>query len=304
MTSTLSYSPPATLSEEPDEQHQGSSTEPLASSSASQVLDQPPQTPLKDRDSVGRLTEDPTLPTDSPAAHTTTLQDSTSPMPSQLVEFNSVAQTTLTAAAELIAGNVNRPEDAPTPTPSRMTNAGSLVNQPTATGHDSTYIDTNPYASGSTSNVTNPNLTRARPNTATTSGTSGGVINTVHYHPDRSQTLLSSRPLSPERRQSGYEPISYDPIRGDVPVQMYLPGGSGNGGGDPIGMSSQLGSRDSTRRTGVPRPRPVFNPTDGTLAGGNGPGSRRASRTMSGNDWLPDVPLIEEPLPPVSCFLR
>jgi len=320
MTSTLGYSTPVTLSEEPealvksrrespdeqDERYQGPSTEPPASSSASQVLDRPPETPLKDRDSVGRLTGNPTLPTDPSITHATTLQDSTPPRLSQVIEFNSVAQTTLTAAAELIAGNVNRPDDAPSL--SKMANAGSPVNQPIAIGHDNTFLDADPYASGSTSNVTYPNPTRTRPNTATTSGTSGGVVSAVHYHPDRSQTLLSSGPLSPERRQSAPGPISYDPIRGDVPVQAYLPGGSGNGGGNPIGMPSQLGSRDPTRRTSLPRPRPVFNPTDGTLVGGGfgygpGPGSRRASRMMSGNDWLPDVPVVEEPLPPVSGSL-
>jgi len=320
MPSTLYHSTPVTPAEEPkelvesrresldepDERHREPSTEepPASPSSASQALNQPPQTPLKDRDSVGRLTGNPTLSTDSPTAHTTTLRESTPPRLSQVVEFNSVAQTTLTAAAELIAGNVNRPDDAPSL--SKMTGAGSPVNQPIATGYDGTGIDANPYASGSTSNVTNPNPVRTHPNTATTSGTSGGVVNTVHYHPDRSQTPLSSGPLSPERRQSGPGPATYDPIRGDLPGQVYLPGGSGNGGGDPIGMPSQLGS---IRRTSVPRPRPAFNPTDGTLVGngnglgyGPGPGSRRASRMMSGHDWVPDI--VEEPLPPVSGFLR
>jgi len=248
---------------------------------------------------VGRLTGNPTPPTDSPTVHTTTLQESTPPTLSQVVEFNSVAQTTLTAAAELIARNVNRPDGAPTL--SKMTNVGSPVNQPTASGHESASIDANPYPSGSTSsNVTNTNPVRTRPNTATTSGTSGGDSNTVHYHSDRSQSLLSPNQLSAERGQSGSGPTPYDPIRGDLPSQPYLPGGSGNGGGDPIGMPSQPG-----RRTSVPRPRPVFNPTDGTLVGsGPGSGPRRASRMMSGQDWLPDVPVVEEPSSPVSGFLR
>lgn len=280
MPSTQDHTTPITLTQEPEqlvESRQGSLGEPDERPSteppASQVLDQPPQTPLKDRGSGGRLTGNPSLPTDSPTTHTTTLRDSTPQGFSQVLEFNRVSQTTLTAAAELITGNANRPDEAPM---SNMTNAGSPVNQPTATGHDRSGNNTNPDASGST-----PTITSARPNTATSSGTSGSVANTIHYHLDRSQTLLSSRPLSPERPQSGHGLATYDPIRGEIPIQ------------DPV------------RRTSVPRPRPAFNPTDGTLVGsgyGPGPGSRRASRLMSGQDWLPDVPVIQEPLPPVSGF--
>ena len=250
---------------------------------------------------MGRLAGNPALLTDSPASHTTTLRDSTPPRLSQVIEFNGVAQTTLAAAAEMITGNVNRPDDAPT---TKTTNAGSPVDQPTATGAGN---NANPNANGSTSTIVNANSTRTRPSTATTSGTSGGVVNTVQYHPDRSQTLLSSSPISPGR-QSGLGPASYDPIRGEVPIQVYSQsvGGGGNDEADHVGVPDRQRSRDTLRRASVPRPRPVFSPPDGTLVGsglGYGPGSRRASRLMSGHDWLPDVPVIEEPLPPVIGFL-
>ena len=138
-------------------------------------------------------------------------------------------------------------------------------------------------ASGSALNTTNANPTGTRPNTATTV-----------------QSLLSSRPLSPDRRQTGLGLPTYDPIRGE---NVYLPGTGGNGEGDPVGVQRRLGNEDVIRRVSVPRPRSAYHPTDRTLVGnGLGSGSRRNSRLMYGDDWLPDVPVLEEPLPPVSRF--
>lgn len=282
--------------DEPDERQRPPSPEPPASPSTSQAPgDQPPQTPLKDRDSEGRLTGNPTLLTDSPTAYTTPLREPTPPRVSQVLDFNTTTHTTLTAAAEMITGNANQP---------MMTNAGPPVNQPTPTGNN-----TNPNARGSTSNATNMNTPAVRYNTATTPNMPGNIVTTVYYHPDRSQTMLSSRPLSPGR-QTGLGPGMYDPIRGDNGTQVYTPVTNGNGnGGDPVGAPVRRGSRDTLGRNGAPRPRPVFNnPADGNFVGsgngygyGPGPGSRRASRIVSGQDWLPDIP---EPMSPVSGFSR
>ena len=277
MSSTQDYSTSATPTEKSDElvepqqklreqQHR----EPQASSSTSEVLrvDQPPQPPSKDHDVERRLSGDPTL------------RDSTPPRFSQVIDFNAAPQNTLTAAAELITGNVHR-QDVPMP---NMTNAGSLTgtNHPIITGPDS---PTNSNAGGSNNGNTNP--TGARPSS------------TIHHHPE-SQTFSPSRPLSPERRSAGPGLTSYDPIRGDSRLQVYLPDTNGSGEGDPAGVSSRAGNRTTAGRTGIQRPRSAFNPTDGTLIGGV-PGSRRVSRLMSGQDWLPDVPIIEEP--PVSIFI-
>ena len=238
-------------------QHQEPPTEPLVSSPTLGVLDLPPQPPLKDRDPEGGLSGG------------LALQDPPPLRLSQVVDFNTVAQATLTAAAELIAGNVYRPNVPML----NMANPGSLINQPIAVGRAG--ID--------------DNLIRIRPNSTTTS---------IYHHPE-SQTLLSSRPPPPERRQTG-PGLTNDPIRGDSRAQAYFPDTDGNGEGDPVGLPSRLGSRNTTGRAGVPRPRSLFSPADGTLVG-NGPGSRRPSRMMSGLDWLRDVPVIEEL--PVSVFL-
>src|ERR1700753_2328675 len=84
MSSVQGYSPPPTLTEEPDVEHvedQGTQqgdhaeqpqarpiepepepeSEPIASSSRLRVLDRPPRIPPKDRDSEGRLSVNPTF---------------------------------------------------------------------------------------------------------------------------------------------------------------------------------------------------------------------------------------------------
>ena len=243
------------LHNERGERHQEPPTKPLVSSSTSGVLDRPPQPPLKDHGPERRLSGGPTL-RDPPPLRL-----------SQAIDFNTVPQTTLTAAAEPISGNVHRQN---VPRMMNMTNTGLFANQPVTAGRDD--ID--------------DNLMGVRPNSTTTS---------IYHHPE-SQTLSSSRPPPPERRQTG-PGLTNDPIRGDSRVQGDV---DGNGEGDPVGVSGRLGNRNTAGRAGVPRPRSVFSPADGTLVG-NGPGSRRASRLMSGLDWLQDVPVIEEP--PVGVFL-
>ena len=284
MSSAQGYSTPAPLTEKPGElvgsqqkpreRHQEPPTESLASSSASEVLDRPPQPPSKDRDLEGRLSGD------------STPRDSSHSRISHVIDFNTTPQTTLAAAAELITGSV---QSRPGVSTSNMTNAGSPANQ-LVTNRDGTDNNANPNASGSTSNTRDTNSTSTHPNSTTT---------TIYHHPE-SQTPSSSRPLSLERRQTGPGLTAYDQIRGDGRIQAYLPDTNGSGEGDPTSLSSRLGSRNTVGRVSVPRPRSAFSPTDGTLVG-NGPGSRRASRLMSGQDWLPDVPIVGEP--PVSTFL-
>lgn len=187
---------------------------------------------------------------------------------------------------------------------SNTAGARPLTHQHIAAGHDGTHH--NP-------NVSNRNTTGTRPGRNTTTAayanpeairplpapTSGAPPNL-----NRSQVHLPpSRPLSSslERRPTGPGLISYDPIRGDSGFQpSYLPDMNGyDGGGDPAGVPN----RNSGRRGSVRRTRSTAGPTDGTMVEnepGNWAGSRRASRLMSGQDWLVGVPVVEQP--PVSVF--
>ena len=146
--------------------------------------------------------------------------------------------------------------------------------------------------------TTNVNPGIIRPIPVTNSGTP--------LNPNLSQVHLPpSRPLSSlERRPTGPGLVSYNPIRGDSTIQgLYLSDSNGyDGGGDP----ADVPNRNAGRRGMVPgqRPRSAVSPADGTMVGnglGAWSGSRRASRLMSGQDWLVGVPVVEQP--PVSYFL-
>ncbi|KAF9777899.1 hypothetical protein BJ322DRAFT_517364 [Thelephora terrestris] len=262
--------PQPQLAPRPEHEHEPQQeTERTASSSHSQVFDQqqPPQTPPKDRDSEGRLSV---------------------LYPPQFFDWNVAAHPSFTAAAQLMAHDVNRPSDTQAPNMA-MASARSLVNQPIAAGIDGTGNGVN---AGSTSNVLNRNTTTTITNThpeairrvlATSSGTPP--------NPDRSQIHLPpSRPLSSiERRTTGPGLISYDPIRGEP---SYLPESNGyNGGGDHGGGLN----RNVSWMAGAPRPRSGMSPTDGTMVE-NGPGvwsgSRGALRMASGHDFLVGVPVM------------
>ncbi|KAF9647705.1 hypothetical protein BDM02DRAFT_2512219 [Thelephora ganbajun] len=288
--------PPAEHELHPEQEHQPES-EPIASSSYSQALDRLSDMPPKDGNIGGRVSvADPTVLVESPPVGIVTLQDSNPPRSSQVIDWRNVTQTSLSGAVELMAVNANRPDD---PQMTNATSARPPINQPVAAGDDGTGNNIDPNANGSTSNATNRNTgtggrtTVARPNLASTSN--------VSLNPSRSQVQLApSRPLSIlERRPTGPGLVSYDPIRGDATTQVYLQ--DANGEGDPAGVPNRPGSRNTIMRVSVARPRSVLSPTDGIAVGdGPGPGSRRASRLVSGQDFLAGVPVIEEP--PVSVF--
>jgi len=194
-----------------------------------------------------------------------------------------------------MAANVNQPDST-----SNTVNTRSFVDQPIPAGYDSTGNNANPNTTGSTSNATKRNKgtgghttrknpTVARPVPASTSSTSLNL--------KRSQVQSSpSRPISfLERRPTGPGLNTYDPIRGESTPQVYLPDASGEG--DPPGVSNRPGNRNTV---GVLRPGLALGLTDETAVGngeGPGPGLRRASWLMSGQDWEP-----EAPPPPVSTF--
>ena len=77
---------------------------------------------------------------------------------------------------------------------------------------------------------------------------------------------------------------SHDPIRGDNTPLVYLPVVSGEG--DPAGVPNRPGNRIGVGRFSIQRPK----------SGGT-------SRMVSGKDWLPDVPVVEEPLFSVSVVV-
>lgn len=188
-----------------------------------------------------------------------------------------------------------------------MTRARSLVNQPITVENGGNGYNPNAEATRSTPNVLNRTAAIERRNSVMANSTTVNreVIRPVPAstlstppNPNRSQNHLPpSRPLSSiERRATGPGLISYDPIRGDNTLQVsYLPDSNGyDGGGDYNGGPD----RSASRRATVARPMSATNPTDGTIVE-NGPGiwsgSRRASRLMSGQDWLVGVPVVEQP---------
>lgn len=272
---------------EPQPEHEPRlEVEQIASSSHSQVLDHPPRIPPKDRDSEGRLSV------------------LISPRFSQVVDWNTTAQPSFTAAAHLMTHSMNRSDDPETPT---MTRARSLVNQPITVENGGNGYNANAEATRSTPNVLNRTAATERRNSSMVDSTTVNreVIRPVPAstsstpaNPNRSQNHLPpSRPLSSiERRATGPGLISYDPIRGGDALQVsYLPDSNGyDGGGDYDGGAN----RSTSRRATVARPISATNPTDGTIVE-NGPGtwsgSRRASRLMSGQDWLVGVPVVEQP---------
>ena len=322
MSSVQGYSPPPTLTEEPDVEHvedQGTQqgdhaeqpqerpvepepesesetqqeSEPIASSSRLRVLDRPPRIPPKDRDSEGRLSVNPTFFLGSPRVDVVSPQVSNPARFSQLVEWSTDAQPSLSAAAQLLSHNANRHDD---PEALNMASARSSAYQPT--GNDDTANNTHSNATGSTSNASNRNYGTGRRNLTTTTTTNANpdIIRPVTPNHNRSQVQLPpSRPLSPlERRPTGTGLISYDPIRGENTFQAsYLPDANGyEGAEDFAGVSNRNGGR----RISAMGVRSVTSPTDGTMVG-NEPGtwsrSRRASRLMSGQDWLVGVPVVE-----------
>ena len=245
--------------------------EPVASPSYSRPPEQPPETPPKDRDLERRLSVDPTFFfSGSPQVDIIPLQVSSSSRFSQVLDWNPTGQPSLTAAAQLLSNET-----------SNMTSARPLVNQPTAARNDGMDYNTNTNATGSTSNVSNRNTVTGGRNTT-----------------EANQEVV--RPLSSfERRPTGPGLAPRDPIRSGNTFQApYMPDPNDyDGGGDPASVPN----RNAGRRGNVARPR--SGPTDETMVG-NGPGawtgSRRASRLMSGQDWLHGVPVVEEP--PVSGF--
>lgn len=117
------------------------------------------------------------------------------------------------------------------------------------------------------------------PNTGSASNVTGGVQNAPAIQ-DRNQNHSIS--LAPDRRQS----TLYDPIRGESGVQIYIPD------------ESELDRRPSPRRVSVPRPRPIYNPTQDGNGNGNGSRALRTADSFS----APQEP--EKPVRPVLAKKR
>jgi hypothetical protein len=105
----------------------------------------------------------------------------------------------------------------------------------------------------------------------------GGEQNTSVIQ-DRSQVQSASLP--PSRRQPT---LSYDPIRGDTPVQVHVPD------------DEEPDRRHSTRWASLPRPRPIFSHGRDRSVSGNGNGSRGVPRGGSDPDLSSD-PQEQEPV--------
>lgn len=229
-------------------------------SSDSNVSDQPPEAPPKDRNLA-----------------------SGTPGPSHTLSWSSTAQSSFTAAAQLISHQANQPTD---PRTSGTRSAGPTSNRNTTTGRHNTWT--------ATATNTDPVLIRPIPIPIRNSSTPNPNRAQVHFPPSRELSYA-------DRRSTGSVLVAHDPIRGDNSFQPpHFPDSNGyEGGGDP---SSAL-NRNASRRSSVPVPRSMVDLADGTVVGnGSGTlaGSRRASRLMSGQDWLVGVPVVDQP--PVSGF--
>lgn len=196
--------------------------------------------------------------------------------------------------------DTNRPDH---PQTSNMTSARPLVNHPIAVGNDGTdYPNVNMNTTGSTSNVSNRNTTTEGPNITTNANPEvirPIPVTTPTASPNHNRVQIRSPPSRPlsslERRPTGPGLTPHDPIRGDIPFQgLYYSDLNGyDDGGEPAGMQSAGPGR-----------RSMVALADGSVVGngpGGWPGSRRASRLMSGQDWLAGIPGVVQP--PVSAFL-
>ena len=111
-------------------------------------------------------------------------------------------------------------------------------------------------------------------------GSSSGVQNASVIQDRNYHQSIS---LVPDRRPSTF----YDPVRGESAVQGQL---SDDGDHD---------RRFPMRRVSVPRPLPVFGPSQDGNGNRNGSGSRVALRGVSGPDWNLDHQGFIEPQQPV-----
>ena len=279
---------------EPQPEHElHQEAEQITPSSHSQDLDPPPHTPPKDRDSEGRVSAEPTSCTRPSQIDVATLQAFGPSRFSQVIDWNSTTQPSLTAAAQLITNNTNRPNGSQ---PITVTRTTSFVNHPSYNPNAN-----NPRSIPSVLNRSAATTEEHHSVTTATTHTNSEIIRPVPPsianppNPTRSQTQTpASRLISSIERRATAALASYDPIRGDNTLQLpFLPNLNGydGGGGPPSGPR-----RSPSRRATLSRPRSVATPTpDGTVVGpGTWSRSREALRPESGQGLLVGVPVVEK----------
>ena len=132
-----------------------------------------------------------------------------------------------------------------------------------------------------TSTATNPSTLVNHPGTVNTGpATNSGGVQSASVVQDRSYHQST---LAPDRRPS----VFYDPIRGEGVIQGHL------------SDDDDLDRRFPLRRVSVPRPLPIFSPSQDTNGNRDGSGSRG----ISGLDWNADNQQFHEPQRPVCLTL-
>ena len=174
-------------------------------------------------------------------------QDHHGPVVKELSEKRLPADPTQTGQSQ------TRPRDAPD-SPRPLTSTSETLREPTP-----------PQLPGTLPGTFEPHPLRRATNSATLVNHPGTIsIPNTGAGPGGAQNA----PIIQDRNQ----PALYDPIRGDNTTQLYLPDE-----GEPD-------RRSAPRRVSVPRPRPVFSPTQDGNGNGNGP--RGVPRGVSSTDSL------------------